>query len=75
VPGSAALLAPLVPGSMRDALTAGFSVRLPSGGEMSVGYFHAFGATTQNSRTAFFGVPVKAWAAADGLSLGYGRDF
>ena len=74
-PSSAALLAPLAPGSMRDDFTTGLSYRLPGGQEISIAYLHGFGATTQNRKTNFFGVPVKAWAAADALSIGLGRDF
>lgn len=74
-PGRAALLSPIAPGSMRDDFTAGLSYRLPGGQELSMAYMHAFGATTQDSQSGFFGVPVKAWAAVDALNIGYGRDF
>ena len=74
-PSGAALLAPLAPGSMRDDFTTGFSFRLAGGQEISMAYMHSFKATTSNSKTSFLGVPVKAWAAADALNLGFSRDF
>ncbi len=70
-----ALLAPVVPAGSLDVLSAGLSYRFARGDEMSVGYFHAFGGTTQNPRSEYFGVPVKAWAAGDGLNLGFSRNF
>lgn len=75
VSDSQALLAPLVPAGMRDVLSVGLTYQFTSGNEFSFGYFHSFGGSTQNPRTAFFGVPVKAWAQGDGLSLGYSRNF
>ena len=75
VPSSQALLAPIVPAAMQDDVTAGFSYRLSGSSDISVAYMHAFGATTKNPHTAYFGVPVKAWAAADGLDIAFGRRF
>lgn len=60
---------------MRDDFTVGLSYQLPGGQELSMAYMHAFGATTQDIQSSFFEVPVKAWAAVDALSIGYGRDF
>lgn len=75
VADSQALLAPLVPAGMRDVLTIGMTYQLTGGDELSMGYFHSFGATTATPQSAFFGVPVKAWAQGDGLSLGFSRNF
>lgn len=74
-PGRVALLSPIAPGTQRDDFTVGASYRLAGGSELSVAYLHAFGGTTQDSHTAFFGVPVKAWSAVDALSLGFGTSF
>lgn len=73
--GSQALLSPLVPAGMRDVLTVGLTYRSTDSDEFSMGYFHSFGATTQNPQSPFFGVPVKTWAQGDGLSLGFSRNF
>ena len=75
VADSQALLSPLVPAPMQDDFTIGASYRLAGHGEISFAYMHAFSATTKNDRTAYFGVPVQATAAADGLNLGFSRDF
>ncbi|MGD9894867.1 MAG: OmpP1/FadL family transporter [Dehalococcoidia bacterium] len=74
VSGTQALLAPIVPAGSIDVFTAGLTYRLTGGDELSVGYFHAFGGTTQNPQSAFFGVPVKAWAQGDGLNIGFSRN-
>jgi long-chain fatty acid transport protein len=75
VPDYEALLAPLVPGIMRDHLGMGANDRLSGGQEISIAYMHAFGTTVEDSQSEFFGVPAKAWAATDSLDLGFGLDF
>ena len=74
VPDSEALFAPIA-GAMKDVATLGMTYQFSAGNEVSVGYFRSFGTTVRNPRTAFFGVPVKAWFQGDGVSVGYGRTF
>lgn len=75
VSDSQALFAPLVPAGMRDVMTFGLTYGTTGGDELSMGFFRSFGATTHDSQSPFFGVPVKAWAQGDGLSLGFSRHF
>lgn len=75
VPNREALLAPLVPGVMRDHFGAGMSYRLRGGKEISLAYMHAFGASVETRQSPFFGMPAKAWAATDSLDLGFALNF
>ena len=75
VADSQAVLSPLVPAPMQDDFTVGASYRFADHSEISLAYMHAFRATTKNNHTAFFGVPVRATAAADGLNIGFSHDF